>query len=98
MKITMMCIVFNVLDVLPKNMLELCVQNMYDNVDEIIIVEGATKATNHYFDGNTSLFTNDGRSKDGTIEYILELEKKYDDDTKGFDPDNSIYIEWRTFD
>lgn len=78
MKITMMCIVFNVLDVLPKNMLELCVQNMYDNVDEIIIVEGATKATNHYFDGNTSLFTNDGRSKDGTIEYILELEKKYD--------------------
>lgn len=77
MKITMMSIVFNVLDTLPENMFELCIQNLYDSVDEIIIVEGATKSITHHFDGNTSSFTTNGRSTDGTIEYIKELEKKY---------------------
>lgn len=78
MKISMMCIVFNILDVLPKNMFELCVQNMYDSVDEIIIVEGATKSLSGYWDGNTTQYTNNGRSKDGTIDYIYDLKKKYD--------------------
>lgn len=78
MKITMMCIVFNIMDVLPKNMFGFCVQNMYDNVDEIIIVEGATKSLSGYWDGDTSHYTDNGRSKDGTIEYITELKNKYD--------------------
>ena len=77
MKITFGCIVFNILSTLPNNMFEYCIQQIYDIAHEIIIVEGATKATTHYFDGNTTLFTNNGRSTDGTIDYLYNLQKKY---------------------
>jgi len=77
MKISLFSIVFNVIETLPKNMFELNIKNMYDYVDEIIIVEGATKSRSK-FDGDTSTFTSNGRSNDGTIEMIKELEKTYD--------------------
>jgi hypothetical protein len=77
MKITFGCIVFNILSTLPKDMFKYCIENVYDIAHEIIIVEGATLATSHYFDGDTLSFTKDGRSSDGTIEYLKELQKKY---------------------
>ena len=73
MKITFGMIVFNAEEVLPAGMLEACIRNVYDFAYEIIIVEGATRAINHYFDGDTLPFTNDGRSTDRTIEIIESL-------------------------
>ena len=78
MKISVFSIVFNIIDTLPKNMFELNIQNMYEYVDEIIIVVGATRAITHYFDGDTSKYTQNGRSTDGTIELLKELENKYE--------------------
>jgi hypothetical protein len=79
MKISAMTIVFNTESILPKNMLKLCIENILPFVDEYIIVEGATKASyGHPFDGDTSFFTNDGKSNDGTIEVLQDLEKTYD--------------------
>lgn len=75
MKISLFSIVFNVIETLPKDMFMLNILNMYDFVDEIIIVEGATKSRNHYYDGNATSFTSDGRSTDGTIDLLKELEK-----------------------
>jgi cellulose synthase/poly-beta-1,6-N-acetylglucosamine synthase-like glycosyltransferase len=77
MKITFGCIVFNILETLPENMFEYCIQNIYEYAHEIIIVEGATKAISHYWDGDTSTFTSNGRSTDGTIEYLYKLQEKY---------------------
>ena len=73
MKISIFSIVFNIIETLPKDMFKINVLNMYDFVDEIIIIEGATKSTK-IFDGDTSHFTNDGKSSDGTIELLKELE------------------------
>jgi len=68
MKITIFSIVYNILETLPDKMFELNIQNMYDFVDEIIIVEGAT----------TEIKTDtNGRSNDGTIDFLKKLEKKY---------------------
>jgi len=75
MKISLFSIVFNVVETLPKDMFEINIENMYNKVDEIIIVEGATKAVNHYFDGDTSSFTSNGKSTDGTIDLLKRLEK-----------------------
>jgi hypothetical protein len=69
-KITFGMIVFNAESILPENMLSLCVENVYPFAHEIIIVEGATKAINHYWDGNTDSFTLDGKSTDNTIDVI----------------------------
>lgn len=82
MKITFGMIVFNSEYTLPKGMLEACIKNVYDIAHEIIIVEGATKATTHYFDGDTSLFTNDGKSKDNTLNILRGIS----------DPQNKIKI------
>lgn len=73
MKITFGMIVFNSEKTLPKGMLEACIKNVYDIAHEIIIVEGATKAVTHYFDGDTSPFTEDGKSKDNTINIIKNI-------------------------
>jgi glycosyltransferase involved in cell wall biosynthesis len=70
MKITFGMIVFNAELNLPDGMLEACIKNVYDIAHEIIIVEGATKAITHYFDGDTSQFTSDGHSMDRTIQII----------------------------
>lgn len=69
-KITFGMIVFNAEKNLPNGMLSACIQNIYDFAHEIIIVEGATKAVNHYFDGDTTSFTNNGKSNDRTLEII----------------------------
>jgi hypothetical protein len=79
MSISAQIIAFNAESVLPKNMMTLCIESIMPFVDKIFIVEGATKATTHYFDGNTDSFTKDGRSTDGTIDVLLALEKKYPD-------------------
>ena len=68
MKITFGMIVFNAELNLPNGMLEACIKNVYDIAHEIIIVEGATRATTHYFDGDTSQFTSNGHSVDKTVE------------------------------
>jgi len=73
MRITIGMIVFNAISVLPENMLKLCIENMYDIADEFIIVEGATNG----YDGYTIPFTNNGRSSDGTLEFLQELNLKY---------------------
>lgn len=71
-------IVFNAESTLPRNMLTLCVENILPYAHEVIIVEGATKASNgHPFDGHTESFTKNGRSTDGTIFRIRELELKH---------------------
>ncbi len=72
-KITFGMIVFNAESTLPKGMLKACIENVYDIAHEIIIVEGATRAVTHYFDGDTSSFTNDGKSTDNTIEIIKSI-------------------------
>lgn len=77
MKITFGSIVFNILKTLPENMYELVIKNIHDIAHEIIIVEGATKATTHYWDGDTLSFTKDGHSTDGTWDYLQELKLKY---------------------
>lgn len=73
MKITFGMIVFNAESNLPDGMLEACIKNIYDIAHEIIIVEGATKAVTHYFDGDTSKFTNDGKSTDNTVSIIRNI-------------------------
>jgi len=82
MKITFGMIVFNSCSILPDNMLSLCIQNIYPFAHEIIIVEGATKSVNHYWDGNTTSLTKNGKSTDNTIEYIKMFS----------DPDHKIQL------
>lgn len=77
MKITAGIIVFNTKSILPTNMLELCIKNIHDLVDEIIIVEGATEQKSPFADGNIKPFTSDGKSNDGTIEDLQRIEKKF---------------------
>jgi len=68
-------IVFNTVSTLPENMMELCVRSIYPFAEEILIVEGATRASDgHYFDGDTSSFTKDGHSNDGTLDVLRRLE------------------------
>lgn len=73
MKISFGMIVFNAQSTLPNGMLEACILNVYDIAHEILIVEGATKATTHYLDGYTTTFTEDGRSTDDTIKVIRSI-------------------------
>lgn len=82
MKITFGMIVFNAERTLPEGMLKACIENVYDVAHEIIIVEGATKAVTHYFDGDTSSFTEDGKSTDSTLEILRSIP----------DPKNKIKI------
>jgi glycosyltransferase involved in cell wall biosynthesis len=73
MKITFGMIVFNAESTLPSGMLEACITNVYEIAHEIIIVEGATKAVTHYFDGDTSNFTSDGKSTDNTVNILKSI-------------------------
>lgn len=68
-------IVFNGLSALPEGMLKASIYQMYDIAEKIVIVEGATKAdrVHHYFDGDTSDFTKDGTSTDGTRSFLNSL-------------------------
>jgi len=84
MKISFGCIVFNLLDTLPKDMFRKCIESVHDFAHEIIIVEGASNGS----DGNTKVFTKDGHSTDGTLEYLYSLQSEFDKITiipsKGF--------------
>lgn len=83
MKISFQMILFNAISTLPENMLNLNIENILPFAHEILIIEGATKALNgHYFDGDTTEFTKNGRSTDGTIDVILALQEKYPDKIK----------------
>jgi len=70
MKISVGTILFNAESCLPKNMLNAWLAQAYDIADQILITEGATRAKNHYFDGDASSMTEDGKSTDETIEII----------------------------
>ena len=82
MKITVGVILFNANSAMPKGMLHCWLRQAYEIGDQILISEGATKARDHYFDGDTTAMTYDGKSNDGTLEIL-----------KGFpDPENKIKI------
>lgn len=77
MKVSFGMIVFDAMNVLPAGMLRACIENVLPVAHEILIVEGATKAQgDHYWDGDASLFTQDGRSHDGTLELLREMAAK----------------------
>jgi hypothetical protein len=84
MKITTGTLLFNGKVLMPEGMLKAQLDQLYYLSDQIIFVEGATKAdkTTHYYDGNVTPFTPDGRSTDG----CLDLVKNYPD------PDKKIII------
>ena len=70
MKISTGTIVLNAASILPKGMLEAQLKHLYSFSDEIFITEGATKAADHYWDGDTSWLTMDGHSTDETLNII----------------------------
>lgn len=80
MKIAIQAIIFNGEEHLPANMLLAWLDQADKLGDLVFITEGATKAVNHYWDGDTSSFTNDGKSTDNTISII----KKYIEDKPKF--------------
>lgn len=73
MKITVGVILFNAASGMPKGMLEQWLKQAYQIGDQILVTEGATKAKNHYFDGDTSSMTEDGHSNDGTMEILQDF-------------------------
>lgn len=83
MRISVQMLAFQTESTLPKGMLKACVAQFYPHVDQITIVEGATRATDpKRFDGDATSFTHNGSSTDGTIECLLSLP----------DPDKKIEI------
>lgn len=77
MRLSIQTIVFNAESILPKRMLQKNIEQWVDIADEIIIVEGATKAQTRPFDGETSNYTQDGKSTDNTIDVLQNLKNKY---------------------
>lgn len=74
MKISVQMLAFQTESTLPKGMLKACVAQFYPHVDQITIVEGATKSLDpKRFDGDATSFTDTGSSVDGTIECLLSL-------------------------
>lgn len=75
MKITAGMIVFNGEKFMPAGMLQAQLTQLYYLADEIIIVEGATKADGktHYHDGDATWCTEDGKSTDNTVKIIKEF-------------------------
>lgn len=82
MRITVQMLAFQCESTLPKGMLRACIAQFYHHVDQIVIVEGASKAISHKFDGDADEFTKDGSSTDGTLEALMSLD----------DPENKIEI------
>jgi glycosyltransferase involved in cell wall biosynthesis len=70
MKIAIQTILFNAEKNMPEGMLDCWLKQAEKYGDYIFITEGATKAVNHYWDGNTSFATQDGSSTDNTVEII----------------------------
>jgi len=74
-KITAGMIIFNGEKFAPKGMLKAQLTQLYYLADQIIIVEGATRSDQktHYFDGDATWCTPDGKSTDNTISIIKEF-------------------------
>jgi len=70
MKISTGTIVLNAASILPQGMFWAQLEHLYSFSDEIFITEGATQASDHYWDGDTSWLTSDGHSTDETINII----------------------------
>jgi hypothetical protein len=72
MKISTGTLVLNAESILPDNMLNAQLEQLYYIADEIFITEGATKASpnSHYWDGDTTWLTSNGHSTDKTVEII----------------------------
>lgn len=75
MKIAIQAILFNAEKSVPSNMLESWLHQADNIADFVFITEGATKSVNHYWDGDTSFFTKDGKSTDNTIPIIKKFIK-----------------------
>jgi hypothetical protein len=88
MNIAIQTIIFNGEKHLPDNMLLAWLEQANNIADSIFITEGATKAINHYWDGDTSEFTLDGKSTDNTRsiikEYIKDKPKFFFKEADGF--------------
>jgi len=84
MKITAGMIVFNAEKFAPVGMLQAQLEQLYFLADQIVIVEGATKSDNktHYFDGDATWCTEDGKSNDSTVSIIKNFP----------DPQNKIIL------
>jgi SAM-dependent methyltransferase/glycosyltransferase involved in cell wall biosynthesis len=59
-----------------------CLEQVYDFAHRILIVEGATRATTHYYDGDAQWITSDGHSTDRTVEIVKSFP----------DPDKKIIL------
>ena len=80
MKIAIQTIVFNGEKHLPDQMLLAWLEQANAIADYVFITEGATKAVNHYWDGDTSTFTTNGKSTDNTcyiIKYYIKDKPKF---------------------
>jgi glycosyltransferase involved in cell wall biosynthesis len=75
MKIAIQTILFNAEKNMPDKMLLAWLEQADKNADYVFITEGATRAVNHYWDGDTSFATVDGRSTDNTVKIIEEFIK-----------------------
>lgn len=75
MKIAIQTIIFNGEKNLPPNMLLAWLRQADAIGDAVFITEGATRAETHYFDGDASSMTTDGKSTDNTCEIIKEFIK-----------------------
>lgn len=75
MKIAFQTILFNAKKNMPEGMLLAWLMQADKNADYVFITEGATKAVHHYWDGDTSFATNDGKSTDDTVAIIKEFIK-----------------------
>lgn len=70
MKIAIQAILFNAETNMPENMLLCWLEQADKHADYVFITEGATKAVDHYWDGDTSFATKNGSSTDNTVEII----------------------------
>ena len=75
MKIAIQTIIFNGERHLPDKMLLAWLEQANQIADYVFITEGATKAIDHYWDGDTSEFTSDGKSTDNTCSIIKDYIK-----------------------
>lgn len=74
-KIAFQTILFNAENNMPEGMLLAWLIQADENADYVFITEGATKAVSHYWDGDTSFATQDGKSTDNTVNIIKEFIK-----------------------